>query len=270
MSAFSLVFCALLLLASSARGDSIYLHGGRVIEGEASVEGDKVQVAIESGRVTFARSEVERIEKSTSALQEATQREAALRPRDVAGHLQLAEFCRAHDLLGKERELLERILLLDEDHAEARRRLGYVRHGGSWRQRSELAQQDQLARREERLALEQRETELRLVRAKLYAERDRQARELRDSRARATLAADERAEREKEAARARREAFAQPYPLPYAYVAPLLYAGRTPPLSPPSGPPAFPIPGVRHPSDMSFALPGVRPPSAYFDGAFRR
>jgi hypothetical protein len=54
------------------------------------------------------------------------------------------------------------------------------------------------------------------------------------------------------------------------YGTPLLYAGPQPPMSAPNAPPQFAIPGVRHPSDMSFNINGARAPSSYFEGAFRR
>lgn len=269
MRTFVLVFGAFLQLsaaASSARADQVYLEGGRVLEGEATVEGDKVELLLESGRISLPRSEVLRIDKSTSPLAEARAREAALGPSDVPGMLRLADFCRDHQLLNKERALLERVVSIEPDHADARRRLGYVREGKLWVDRDELARRAELARtkdRQERIAIAQKQTELELAQAKLENERAAAPRS-------AAQLSQERDER--------RNALAYgpygrhgPHGSAYGwYAPPLLYAGPQPPLSAPSGPPPFAIPGARHPSDMSFNINGARSPASYFDGAFRR
>lgn len=278
MRTFVLVFGTFLQLAdgvSAARADHIVLEGGRVLEGEATVAGDKVEVVLESGRISLPRREVLRIDESTSPLAEARTREAALKPSDVAGMLRLADFCRDHQLLNKERELLERVVALEPDHADARRRLGYVREGKVWVDRDELARRAELSRtkdRQERIAIAQKQTDLELTQAKLENERAAVQRS-------AAQLAHEQLAREQLAREQDDRRNAQAYG-PYArhgayagygwYAPPLLYAGPQPPMSAPSGPPAFAIPGVRHPSDMSFNINGARSPSSYFEGAFRR
>jgi hypothetical protein len=272
MRTFVLVFGTFLQLAASvsgARADQIFLEGGRVLEGEATVDGDKVEVVLESGRISFPRSEVLRVDKSTSPLAEARTREAALDSRDVAGALRLADFCREHQLLNKERELLERIIALEPDHAEARHRLGYVREGKLWIDRDELARRAELARsrdRQDRLTIAQKRTDLELAQAKLESERMAAQRS-------AAQLENELNERRNAQAYGRYGSYGSyaAYGGAYGwYGSPLLYAGPRPPLSAPSGPPAFAIPGVRHPSDMSFNINGARSPASYFDGAFRR
>jgi hypothetical protein len=163
------IFAVVFLASSFARADAIYLQGGHKLEGTATVEGDKVTVELESGRVSFARSEVERIEKSTAPLDEARSREAKLKSDDVAGMLLLADYCRDHDLPSRERALLERIIAREPDHLEARHRLGYVRDGKAWVLHSEQVRKEQqargndLERRRQRMELE--EAELRRDRA---------------------------------------------------------------------------------------------------------
>jgi hypothetical protein len=264
-----LVLSALLLVGSSARADQVHLVEGRILEGAATIVGDKVVIELEGGRITVPLREVAKIERQASPLSEAIAKAAALKANDVAGLLRVADFCREHDLLNKERELLQRILVVAPDHLDARRRLGFARatvNGHEeWVDRAEVARREQADRRQERQAraeLEQKQAELSLAEARLARTR----RELRDS------------ERERDAARevARR---------PGVYVEPTYYGGAVysgvygayglpvvvGPLSPPSSSgPVFHIPGVRHPGDPSFSLPGVRPPAAYFDGAFRR
>lgn len=258
-----LIIGAWILAISSARADHVYLHEGRVLEGSATIQGDKVVIALESGSITVPLYEVSRIEHSTTPLAEANAREAALKPGDVRALLQLADFCRAHDLLNKERDLLSRIIALAPDHAEARRRLGFVRIDGAWVDRAELSRREQesrLAHKQAQVALEQKEAELRIAQAKLEQERNK----------------TQQQERQRDGVR-----YDLPYPSyggygygPYgsygSYGGYALYGGgRVGHLTPPSGPPAFPIPGVRSPSDMGFNMPGVMPPSHYFDGAFK-
>jgi hypothetical protein len=54
-------------------------------------------------------------------------RYAQLKPGDVRGLLELADFCRDHGMPARERELLERVIEHAPDHAQGRARLGYVR-----------------------------------------------------------------------------------------------------------------------------------------------
>lgn len=272
-----LIIGAWILAISSARADQVYLVEGRVLEGTATVQGDKVVIALESGSITVPMHEVSRIERGTTPLAQASAREAALKPGDVRALLQLADFCRDHDLLNKERDLLSRILLLSPDHAEARRRLGFVRveagpeareqKGATWVDRAELSRRAQASRLEHRqaqVALEQKEAELRIAQAKLEQERNKTAQQV--------------ADHQRDDAR-----YGQP---PYSSYGGYGYGpsgsygsyggfgvfggGRVGHLTPPSGPPAFGINGVRSPNDMGFNMPGVMPPSHYFNGASRR
>jgi hypothetical protein len=59
-------------------------------------------------------------------------------PHTVAGHWELAEWCRQNRLRNQRIEQLELLLLIDPDHAEARRALGYVQDRGEWLTREEL------------------------------------------------------------------------------------------------------------------------------------
>ncbi|HVZ36244.1 MAG TPA: hypothetical protein VG963_27640 [Polyangiaceae bacterium] len=263
-----LAFVTVCAAARAARADLVYLEGGRVLEGSAKQEGDKVVVELESGRISVPALQVVRIEHAQPPLVEARERERSIAPNDIAGLLRLADFCRDHDLAGKERHLLERIIAVAPDHAEARRRLGYVHTREGWVDGAELVRRDQhaqLERREAALAREKQAVELKLAEAELARVRARDEAERR-----------EREERERAAAQPQPTNTPLYFPLGYGYG--YGYGGsfagyrgpRNRPLAPPSGPPAFPIPGVRDPHDTSFPIPGVRDPASYFDGAFRR
>ncbi|MET0340357.1 MAG: hypothetical protein ABW252_05115 [Polyangiales bacterium] len=233
---------AALLSAVSARADAVHLRSGRVIEGQVTADGDKVVIATESGRISVPRGDVARIAQGEPPLVEAQRREAALTPHDRAGLLQLADFCREHGLGARERALLERLVALDPDHAEARRRLGYVRGPKGWVARGDRAREDAMLRRErERADLEIRHkrAEVALTEAKLARERE--------------PAAPAKPEAP--------EAPAQPpAPVivgPYYPLYPWHGAHRAPLL-----PPAMPPP---HVSEPPFPINGVRSPQSYFD-----
>ncbi len=55
----------------------------------------------------------------------------------IAAHWELAEWCRENRLASQREEQLEQVLLLDPDHAEARRAMGQVYDRGQWVTREE-------------------------------------------------------------------------------------------------------------------------------------
>jgi hypothetical protein len=255
--------CVVALAPSLARADSVHLKGGRVLEGAASVEGDKVAIELESGRVSVPLAEVERIERATPALERAEQRERALAPGDAAGLLKLADFCREHDLLGRERALLERILTIAPEHAEARRRLGFVRTSEGWTTGSALKQQ----RQRESARAERDEHERELARLELQ-EKQAELAQRQDTR-RAQRQRDRRAESE-----ANEQKAPPPAPPAYPYY-PTVGVDTLPRGSYGWGPlpPYYAVPQLTPPArapDRNYMINGVREPSSYFEGAFRR
>ncbi len=80
---------------------------------------------VQGGRVVLARQQVEKVVRVPAKLLEYEQLQQQC-PDTVAGHLQLARWCRRHGLRAQCRQHLKRILELDPDHHEARRGLGYV------------------------------------------------------------------------------------------------------------------------------------------------
>ncbi|MET0286118.1 MAG: hypothetical protein ABW352_16675 [Polyangiales bacterium] len=241
-----------MLASAFARADAVYLQGGRVLEGNATVDGDKVTVELESGRMAFARSEVVRIEKSTSPLDEVDAREKKLGKDDVAGMLELAKFCRDRDLPARERTLLERVLAKLPDHTEARRRLGYVREGDAWVLRADQLRKEREAQQAKREGeLERRRAKVELEEAQLR--RDRAEAELRT--AQTQLA---------------RERTPQPTPLTPSWYSPVVVAPASRYWN--NGwshnPPLHQQPPVTSPQGDNF-INGTRSPQSYFDDAWR-
>jgi hypothetical protein len=248
---------AVSLLATSARADQVYLDSGRVIEGEAKVEGDRIVIALESGKIVLPARSVVKVEQTRPAIEEARAREATLRGNDVEGLLALADFCRERELRAKEHELLQRVLRIAPDHEIARKRLGYVRTKDGWisgaervrheRERAYTERRAELEKRREEVELEKKRAELTLGEAKLERER---------------AALIEERTKSRDVARDDRPLYPSYYVAPYPY--------QPPALSPPSGPPPFGINGARSPHDTSFSIPGVRDPRTYFGDALRR
>jgi hypothetical protein len=242
------LIAGIVLVSAFAHADAVYLQGGRVLEGSATIAGDKVTVELESGRVSFASSEVVRIEKATAPQDEVQQREKKLARDDVAGMLELANYCREHGLMARERALLERVVARDPEHTEARHRLGFVREGGRWVLRSEQLRKERLAQQE------QRQSELARKRAELELElaalrRDRAQTELKQA--------------EAELARERAPQVVPPSPSwsSPVFVAPAVGWGRG---SYPS------MPGPSHSnSPQGSPINGMRSPQSYFDDAYR-
>lgn len=247
---------ALVLGSTPAHADTVHLESGRVIEGVVTEAGDKVIIRIESGQVTLPRSEVARIERGVAPLDEVAVREAKLDANDRAGLLKLADYCRAHDLPAKERAILERLLALDTNDAEARRRLGFVRTDQGWVDRTTRAQQEaerNMERRKKELELEQKRTELRLAEARVAEER---------------------------ASARRAEAKPAPEPPPpspppvYSYFPYLTYPAapvvtRPPHPHPHLTPPAPPL-LQPPPPQPNYIINGVRDPASYIDDMQRR
>jgi hypothetical protein len=246
-----LVLAGLLASASGARADRVVLKSGAVLEGSATLDGERVVVALESGAITLARSEVARVERERPPMEVVAERRARLGAADVAGRVALARYCRAHELAQTERELWLEVLALAPEQPEARARLGQVRTKDGWVDATAVARERRSAREADgRAAREARaRAELELDRARL--ERDRAALALEQQRRR-----DERPT-------------ASYAPTQTTLWFPSVGYARTPaPFGPhtPAAPAAAPfdINGVRSPHDMGFALPGVRDPRSYF------
>lgn len=278
----ALASCACLPWVSSvAFADQVHLRSGSVIEGKARREGDKVIVEVEAGSLTLSADSVTRIDASETEMERVDARLGRLDPNDAKGLLALADFCRERGLKTREREILQRVLKADPDHAQARARLGYVKSDAGWETYDEQKQREGYVRYNNRWLTEQQLLETRKLEAeakKAELEEERARVSLRDEQKSRSAQPSSARETGHEAAGHAREAVQQP-PAPavvgFGYVpfgyAPYRYNGYGPPrLSPPrfipQGMPAAPspTPGFRDPSDMSFRVPGYQDPRNYF------
>jgi hypothetical protein len=234
-----------------AHADKVHLSGGAVLEGKVSRVGDKVLVEVEAGTLSVDARSVVRIEQATSSVETFLARRAALAGGDIAGRLALADYCRAHELFTRERELLREVIAIQPDHAQARARLGYVRVDHGWLTRDEqLAAQGLIKQGGVWLSPEQasRLREAELERQKAELERQKAEAELQAKRAELNAEREraERLARERAAAEAAMPAYGYPY---FAY-----------PLRGPVHPGPRPVPSV----PPNYAINGVRPPQSYF------
>ena len=125
------------LATAAARADTVYLKNGRKFEGKASIEGDMVVVELRRGKISFAKAEVDRIERGPAPWETYETRARALKGDDAAGHLALARWCREKNLLTEMGKELEAVLAADPDNAEARRILKHEKVDGKWLTRTE-------------------------------------------------------------------------------------------------------------------------------------
>lgn len=132
--------------ALPARADRTYLVGGTVIDGKATTKNGKVVIQTESGEIAVPVESVARIERGDPSVNHFDARYAALRPGDVHGRLELADYCRAHDLRARERKLLLEVIEIDRDNEVARTRLGYVKTEYGWLTQEEAMQTKGLVR----------------------------------------------------------------------------------------------------------------------------
>jgi hypothetical protein len=121
-----------LAMATCARADTITLQNGNQIEGKVTVDGDRVKVQIGEGWVFLPKNQVKLVEKGETPQDLYLQKYGALDPKDVAGRLKLAEWCREKSLDSRSGQLLNEVLALDPNNADARRLLGYVQYQGKW------------------------------------------------------------------------------------------------------------------------------------------
>jgi hypothetical protein len=121
--------------------DTVHLKNGGLIKDCRVLKDDpKAKAAPEllhlrtpGGRMGVPRDLVLRVEPAKSVFDVYDERRAAVVDRDVNGLFSLARWCAETVGLREERKaLLERVIALKKDHAEARRLLGYAKVDGAW------------------------------------------------------------------------------------------------------------------------------------------
>lgn len=176
--------CLLSLLALPASADTVYLSNGKTFEGVVATDlGDSVRITIEAGEITLPASQVQRIERGATPLNEFRQRRAALDAVDPAAApewLALARWAHRQGLSGSARTAALTAARLDPgldglapllsehgyvqdpetaswiSHAEYQRSNGMVLVDGEWVSRQALEAQSLAS---QRLSVAQRQDE---------------------------------------------------------------------------------------------------------------
>lgn len=135
-----LIFAA---ACSTVNADVIRLRSGGEVRGEFSKSvgqdsGDLTTIETLDGiRVVVAQEELVFSKERSRPVEEYYTRLHGI-DDSVDARWQLAEWCRSHQLYQQRSELLEQVLSIEPDHAEARRILGYQNYSGKWMTRAEF------------------------------------------------------------------------------------------------------------------------------------
>ena len=129
----SMIRVLLVLLAVPAFADSVWLHNGNRLEGQAATlpNGD-VEISSAAGTLRLPGSIVARVETGQSAEAAAKAELAQLVPEDVAGRFDLAIRLESAGASTLSRAVLREVLRIAPEHREARRRLGEIDCDGDW------------------------------------------------------------------------------------------------------------------------------------------
>lgn len=124
---------AVILCATGSVGaDVFHLREGGKLDGVVVEDlGDALRIRTVSGVSDIEKDRVVRIEKGDPPWVRYEKR-AKKSGETVEDQLALADWCREIGLRAEERRHLERVIALEVNHVDARRRLGFVQEGGNW------------------------------------------------------------------------------------------------------------------------------------------
>lgn len=113
------------LALATTRADTVILNSGKSVEGEIVEESaDEVVVRQKSGVTTrISRDDIEKIFRTEDLEHEFEKRLKETAPEDAHALMQLAIWCDEHGLKEQQRTVLEKILKLNPDDAQAKRLL---------------------------------------------------------------------------------------------------------------------------------------------------
>jgi len=132
MNRFSALLTALALLAAPAAADRVLLKDGRTFEGKVTEADGNVLIQVSYGTVKFPASQVESIERMPTAEEVLQWQLSQIDRSDPDSLCQVAEWARENQLTRQADDILADVLLLDSNHARARKLLGYLRADGKW------------------------------------------------------------------------------------------------------------------------------------------
>jgi hypothetical protein len=128
---------AVLALAAPALGDQLKLKNGNTLEGKVRREGDEVVLVSRFGEMRFKASEVASVVEGPTTYDAYLERKKKAGKDDPKAQLALGDWCKQKGLKTESRRHWKRVLEIDADHAEARKRLGFIRHKDAWLTKAE-------------------------------------------------------------------------------------------------------------------------------------
>ena len=141
ISVISFIALALPLLAQEKIGqDVIHRKGGSVLRGTIIEETDQyVKIATQHGVAQIPKSDIVRIDHAPTVEEEYRKRLKQTPDDDAQKQYELAQWCKKFGLEGRATYHLFKALTADPDHAPTRIALGYVRYGGVWLPKKQVA-----------------------------------------------------------------------------------------------------------------------------------
>lgn len=173
-----------LLAAPAALADEVVLVSGRVLEGKAVVAGETVVFERPGIRMELRKDEVKEIRRTPTAKEQYAEKAAALLAAEMAGTLdagarhRLGLWCATKGLAAEAVAEQRNAILIDADHAGARRALGFVKTETGWRTESEAMEAKGLVRADGRWVT--KEEAARLERDGTLSLRERERREAKE------------------------------------------------------------------------------------------
>ncbi|WP_417383093.1 HEAT repeat domain-containing protein [Gimesia sp.] len=137
-----LLFTLILSLQNPGYCDLIKLkHGGEIrgkLQKLASGSGEvRIIETLTGGKIAVDSQQIEFITNRPLSVEEYESRSKSL-SNTVEAHLELADWCSENHLTSQRHAELEKVLLLEPDHAKTRAALGYTKRDGEWMTRDEL------------------------------------------------------------------------------------------------------------------------------------
>ena len=126
------VACVVAALAATACADRLELLDGRTFEGLVTVDGDTVTVKMTYGTLQFASRDVSRIVYMDTPEETLAKKLAAASPDSAEELYAVAKWALDTGLDRQGKGLLVKVIGVNADHAEARRRLLHARIDGKW------------------------------------------------------------------------------------------------------------------------------------------
>jgi len=122
----------LFTLPSFASADEIHLKNGGKIEGKVEKQGDKVKISFASGWTIIPADEIKNINTKQCNWEEYYTRLAEIHEGDDSAHFVLAQWCEKQKLKGLALEQYKNTILINPNHKNARKALGYEEIRGKW------------------------------------------------------------------------------------------------------------------------------------------